>query len=92
MFYNCTNLTTAPALPATTLASNCYSNMFYGCTSLQVYSSRGTGHTKAWRIPTSSRASSYTSQTNMFYNCPGSYTTKTKVWLNTTFYTQNTPV
>jgi hypothetical protein len=34
MFDGCTSLTTAPALPATTLAANCYSYMFYGCTSL----------------------------------------------------------
>ena len=70
MFGRCTNLTTAPALPAITLASNCYGFMFNGCKSLQVYSSSGTGHTKAWRIPTSSNASSYTSQIRMFYNCP----------------------
>lgn len=34
MFYGCTSLTTAPELPATTLADNCYSRMFYGCTKL----------------------------------------------------------
>jgi hypothetical protein len=34
MFYNCSSLVNAPALPATTLASNCYNQMFYGCTSL----------------------------------------------------------
>lgn len=34
MFYGCTNLTTAPVLPATTLADKCYSGMFYGCSSL----------------------------------------------------------
>lgn len=34
MFYNCTSLTKAPALPATTLASYCYFGMFYGCTGL----------------------------------------------------------
>lgn len=34
MFYNCSNLTTAPELPATTLAVNCYFSMFQGCTSL----------------------------------------------------------
>ena len=92
MFYGCTSLTTAPALPATTLASNCYSFMFHGCTSLQVYSSSGTGHTKAWRIPTSGSASSYTSQSDMFYRCPGSYETTSNVSLNRIFYTQNTPV
>ena len=34
MFKGCTNLTAAPALPATTLAENCYYSMFYGCTNL----------------------------------------------------------
>jgi hypothetical protein len=34
MFRNCTSLTTAPELPATMLASNCYNGMFYDCTSL----------------------------------------------------------
>ena len=34
MFRNCTSLTIAPELPATTLADRCYSYMFNGCTSL----------------------------------------------------------
>jgi hypothetical protein len=34
MFRGCTNLTTAPELPATTLASSCYHYMFSDCTSL----------------------------------------------------------
>ena len=34
MFNGCTELTTAPALPATTLSEGCYRFMFYGCTSL----------------------------------------------------------
>ena len=34
MFYNCTNLITAPELPATTLARYCYQGMFNGCSSL----------------------------------------------------------
>ena len=92
MFNGCKSLTTAPALPATTLAENCYHGMFSGCKLLQVYSSSGTGHTEEWSIPTSGIASSYTSQTNMFENCPGSYTSESSVSLNTTFYTQNTPV
>ena len=92
MFNGCRSLTTAPALPATTLKDNCYNSMFEGCTSLQVYSSSGIGHTEAWRIPTSGRASYYESQSNMFYNCPGSYKTTSSVSLNRIFYTQNTPV
>ena len=34
MFLNCTGLTSAPALPASTLAASCYQYMFRGCTSL----------------------------------------------------------
>jgi hypothetical protein len=36
MFYECTSLTTAPELPATTLTDNCYGGMFSGCTSLTI--------------------------------------------------------
>lgn len=34
MFQGCTNLTTTPALPATTLGYSCYESMFSGCSSL----------------------------------------------------------
>ena len=34
LFQGCTSLTTAPALPATTLVNSCYNSMFSGCTSL----------------------------------------------------------
>ena len=34
MFSNCGRLTTATALPATTLAPNCYANMFTACQEL----------------------------------------------------------
>lgn len=34
LFRECTSLTKAPILPATTLANNCYGYMFYNCTSL----------------------------------------------------------
>ena len=34
MFYGCTALTNAPALPATQLANNCYNGMFNGCAAL----------------------------------------------------------
>ena len=34
LFRRCSSLTTAPELPATTLAANCYRFMFSGCTSL----------------------------------------------------------
>ena len=34
MFRECTSLTTAPALPATTLADSCYKQMFIRCSNL----------------------------------------------------------
>ena len=34
LFEGCEELTSAPELPATTLAARCYDNMFYGCISL----------------------------------------------------------
>lgn len=35
LFYNCSVLTSAPELPATSLAYNCYHCMFLGCTNLK---------------------------------------------------------
>ena len=57
MFYGCTNLTTAPELPATTLEEFCYSGMFDGCTSL----------TKAPNLPATTLA--YNCYSGMFHGC-----------------------
>jgi len=57
MFYNCSNLTSAPSLPATTLADYCYYQMFYGCTSL----------TTAPSLPATTLAQYCYG--NMFYGC-----------------------
>ena len=57
MFYNCTSLTQAPALPATTTANGCYSYMFQGCTAL----------TQAPALPATKLANSC--YYSMFYNC-----------------------
>ena len=57
IFQNCTSLTQAPALPATTLASSCYFNMFYLCTSL----------TKAPALPATTLF--YQCYSNMFQGC-----------------------
>ena len=57
MFDNCTSLTTAPALPATTLADFCYYSMFYNCTSL----------TTAPALPATTLGNSCYSY--MFYGC-----------------------
>ena len=57
MFRDCTALTQAPALPATTLAKSCYYYMFYGCTAL----------TQAPALPATTLAESCYEK--MFYGC-----------------------
>ena len=57
LFRDCTSLTKAPRLPATTLAQSCYYHMFYGCTSL----------TKAPALPATSLAE--TCYKGMFIGC-----------------------
>ena len=57
LFRGCTSLTTAPSLPATTLAGSCYRQMFYGCTAL----------TAAPSLPATTLADSCYYQ--MFYGC-----------------------
>ena len=53
MFEGCTSLTTAPELPATTLAKNCYNYMFNSCSKLNyvkaMFTSKSTYYdTNAW--------------------------------------------
>ena len=57
LFKNCTSLTSAPELPATTLAGSCYSHMFEGCTSL----------VNAPKLPATTLVGSCYNY--MFYNC-----------------------
>ena len=68
MFYNCTNLTSAPKLQATTLESNCYYNMFRGCSKLKVNITSGT---KMFTCP--STKPSYAVD-NMFSGTGGTFT------------------
>ena len=57
LFEYCKSLTSAPELPATTLADNCYHGMFWNCTSLTV----------APELPATTLAESC--YESMFYNC-----------------------
>ncbi len=57
LFSDCTQLTSAPALPATVLAAECYAMMFYGCESL----------TTAPALPAPTLAEGC--YINMFYGC-----------------------
>ena len=66
MFQGCTALTQAPALPATTMANNCYSYMFQGCTAL----------TQAPALPATTMANNCYSY--MFYSCTSLKLSSTK--------------
>ena len=85
MFFGCTNLISAPELPATDLATNCYAVMFRGCTGLtaapalpateleygcyQTMFFGCTGLTTAPALPATALAESCYS--SMFYGCTG---------------------
>ena len=83
LFQNCSVLTSAPELPATTLADNCYNAMFSGCTSLTsapklpattlalgCYSSMFSGCTSLTSAPTLSATElAIYCYTGMFYDC-----------------------
>lgn len=85
VFYGCTGLTTAPALPATTLTDTCYANMFYGCTKLKLSATQTGSYTKAYRIPTSGTGVVATDAlTNMFDTTGGTFAGTPEI--NTTYY------
>ena len=85
LFENCTALTSAPELPAATLAANCYKNMFSGCTGLRTtpelpattlaascYDNmffRCSNLTTALALPATTLANSCYNE--MFYECTG---------------------
>lgn len=86
MFNGCTNLTTAPALPATTLADFCYLSMFNGCTSLKISATQTAEYKTPWRIPSSGTISTTTSSWNdgMLTGTGGTFTGAPSI--NTTYY------
>lgn len=84
MFYDCSSLTEAPALPATTLADSCYYEMFKGCSSLIVTE---TAPCQQWLIPAPETASG--SLTNMFSETSGTMNGTPQV--NTMYYIASYP-
>ena len=91
MFQGCTSLTTAPALPATTLAGYCYYYMFYGCTKIKLSTTLTGIYDKVYRIPTAGTGTTATNALlDMFTSTGGTFTGTPNI--NTTYYTENTPV
>ena len=91
MFRGCTSLTTAPSLPATTLATRCYFSMFNGCTSIKLAISKSREYDKEYRIPKSGNGVTATrALDNMFMQTGGTFTGTPSI--NTTYYTSNTIV
>ena len=85
MFFGCTSLTQAPALPATTLAIGCYSSMFWGCTGLKLSSSKTGEYTQEYRIPTTGTGTTaIDALTDMFTSTSGTFTGTPEI--NTTYY------
>ena len=91
MFNGCTSLTTVSILPATTLAEYCYAYMFQGCTSLKLSTTLTGIYDTAYRIPTTGTGATASSAlSNMFTGTGGTFTGTPTI--DTTYYTENTPV
>ena len=85
MFIGCASLSQAPALPATTLAPNCYSDMFSDCTSLKLSSTQTGEYTQEYRIPSSGDGVAATNAlADMFTSTGGTFTGTPAI--NTTYY------
>ena len=89
MFGGCTALTQIPALPATTLADYCYFQMFDGCRSIKLSSTKTDEYTQSYTIPFSETGTTATNAlTGMFESTGGTFTGTPEV--NTTYYLSNT--
>nr|DAF60906.1 MAG TPA: hypothetical protein [Siphoviridae sp. cteEQ43] len=85
MFNSCKSLTTAPELPATTLADNCYSSMFSECSKIKLSATKTGTYTQEYRIPTSGTGTNATNALYyMFYSTGGTF--KGTPTINTTYY------
>ena len=85
MFYNCTSLTQAPELPATTLVVGCYQDMFGGCTSLKLSSTKTDKYIQEYRIPSSGNGViANNALLNMFMGTGGTFTGTPQI--NKTYY------
>lgn len=86
MFNGCTNLTTAPELPATILQGYCYYFMFNGCKNLKISATQTTEYKTPWRIPSSGTITSTATDWgyHMLYDTGGTFTRNPSI--NTTYY------
>ena len=88
MFYGCTSLVTAPALPATTLAGRCYYIMFKGCTKIKISAVKTEEYNTPYRIPVSGEGTTATYALLYMLEATGG-TFKGDPSINTTYYTSN---
>lgn len=91
MFVVCISLTTLPKLNALVLKERCYDSMFYFCTKIKISTTMSGIYDTAYRIPTVGTGTTATNAlTNMFSNTGGTFTGTPTI--DTTYYTENTPV
>ena len=91
MFQNCSGLTTLPKLQVLVLQSGCYRNMFYSCTKIKLSTTKTGIYDTAYRIPTSGTGTTATNALNSMFAGTGGTFTGTPT-INTTYYTENTPI
>ena len=89
MFNGCTSITALPALPATTLATNCYYQMFQNCSNIKISETQTGDYVNEYRIPPTGTAVDASGATNSMFASTGGTFTGTPT-INTTYYTSNT--
>ena len=91
MFNSCTGLTTLPKLNALTMTPGCYLGMFYNCTKIKLSTTLTGIYDTAYRIPTTGTGTTATDALASMFGSTGGTFTGTPT-INTTYYTENTPV
>lgn len=88
MFAGRTGINKLPKLPATSLATRCYYNMFKGCTNIKLSTTQTSEYNKEFRIPSTGTGSASSDSLNdMFLNTGGTFAGTPDI--NTTYYTNN---
>ena len=86
MFAGCERLTTAPELPATTLATGCYERMFYRCSSIKLSETQTDEYSIPYSVPSGGNGTTASNALNgMFAGTGGTFTSGTPE-INKTYY------
>ena len=93
MYKSCTNLSTLPKLDAvTSLGAGCYAEMFNGCSSIKLSSSKTGDYTTSYTLSGDRNGNNVAEMTWYMFRNNGGTLTESYMELGKTYYTANTVV